>query len=189
VLRMTSKDVAHSFWVPQFSQKQDLLPGIHPTLHITPDRVGTYPVICTELCGLGHALMRSQTIVMTPTAFAKWAKSGTTTGGPAAGGPAPAGQQGLALFNAQGCVSCHTLSAAGSHGSIGPDLDKLAAEARRAGKPLGAFVRESIVNPSAYVEKGFPNGIMPKDFGTKLSRSRLDILVQFLVTSAKKGSK
>ena len=73
VLRMTSKDVIHSFWVPEFSQKQDVVPGIHPTLHITPDRVGTYPVICTELCGLGHALMRSRVIVMKPAAFEKWA--------------------------------------------------------------------------------------------------------------------
>jgi cytochrome c oxidase subunit II len=79
VLRMTSKDVIHSFWVPEFSQKQDVVPGIHPTLHITPDRVGTYPVICTELCGLGHALMRSRVIVMKPAAFEKWAsqKGGT----------------------------------------------------------------------------------------------------------------
>jgi cytochrome c oxidase subunit 2 len=73
VLRMTSKDVIHSFWVPEFRQKQDVVPGIHPTLHITPDKVGTYPVICTELCGLGHALMRSRTIVMEPAAFEKWA--------------------------------------------------------------------------------------------------------------------
>ena len=73
VLRMTSKDVVHSFWVPQFSQKQDIVPGIHPTLHITPTRVGTYPIVCTELCGLGHALMRSRTIVMEPAAFQKWA--------------------------------------------------------------------------------------------------------------------
>jgi cytochrome c oxidase subunit 2 len=73
VLRMTSKDVIHSFWVPEFRQKQDVVPGIHPTLHITPNRVGTYPVICTELCGLGHALMRSRTIVMEPAAFEKWA--------------------------------------------------------------------------------------------------------------------
>jgi cytochrome c oxidase subunit II len=73
VLRMTTKDVLHSFWVPEWSQKQDLVPGIHPTLHITPDRVGTYPVICTELCGLGHALMRSRAIVMEPGAFEKWA--------------------------------------------------------------------------------------------------------------------
>ena len=74
VLRMTSKDVVHSFWVPEFSQKQDVVPGIHPTLHITPTKVGTYPVICTELCGLGHALMRSRTIVMQPAAFEKWAQ-------------------------------------------------------------------------------------------------------------------
>ena len=73
VLRMTSKDVIHSFWVPEFRQKQDVVPGIHPTLHITPNRVGTYPVICTELCGVGHALMRSRVIVMKAGAFAKWA--------------------------------------------------------------------------------------------------------------------
>ena len=73
VLRMTSKDVIHSFWVPEFGQKQDVVPGIHPTLHITPDRIGTYPVICTELCGVGHALMRSRVIVMKDGAFATWA--------------------------------------------------------------------------------------------------------------------
>jgi cytochrome c oxidase subunit 2 len=73
VLRMTAKDVIHSFWVPEFRQKQDIVPGIHPTLHITPNRVGTYPVICTELCGLGHALMRSRVIVMQPDAFEQWA--------------------------------------------------------------------------------------------------------------------
>jgi cytochrome c oxidase subunit II len=74
VLRMTSKDVIHSFWVPEFSQKQDVVPGLHPTLHITPTTAGTYPVICTELCGLGHALMRSRVIVMKPGAFEQWAK-------------------------------------------------------------------------------------------------------------------
>ena len=73
VLRMTAKDVIHSFWVPEFRQKQDVVPGLHPTLHITPDRVGKYPVIYTELCGVGHALMRSRVIVMKPDAFQKWA--------------------------------------------------------------------------------------------------------------------
>jgi cytochrome c oxidase subunit II len=73
VLHMTAKDVIHSFWVPEFRQKQDLVPGIHPTLHITPNKVGTYPVICTELCGVGHALMRSRVVVMEPDAFEEWA--------------------------------------------------------------------------------------------------------------------
>jgi cytochrome c oxidase subunit 2 len=185
LLRMTSKDVIHSFWVPQFSQKQDVVPGLHPTLHITPDKVGTYPVICTELCGLGHALMRSQTIVMTAGAFDRWAKGGAKT---STGGPPPTGQEGLTLFSQQGCTACHTLAAAGSHGTIGPDLDKLAAEAQRAGKPLEAFVRESILTPNAYIEKGYPKGVMPPDFGQKLTGSQLEFLVQFLVASAKKGS-
>ena len=74
VLTMNARDVIHSFWVPEFRQKQDLVPGIHPTLHITPNKIGTYPVICTELCGLGHALMRSRVVVMDPTAFEKWAE-------------------------------------------------------------------------------------------------------------------
>ncbi|MDX6415377.1 MAG: cytochrome c oxidase subunit [Gaiellaceae bacterium] len=75
VLTMHAKDVLHSFWVPEFRQKQDLVPGLNPTLHITPDKVGTYPLICTELCGLGHALMRSRVIVMKPDAFQKWAEA------------------------------------------------------------------------------------------------------------------
>jgi cytochrome c oxidase subunit II len=74
VLRMTSRDVIHSFWVPEFRQKQDVVPGIHPTVHITPNKVGTYPVVCTELCGVGHGLMRSRVIVMEPDAFEQWAR-------------------------------------------------------------------------------------------------------------------
>jgi cytochrome c oxidase subunit 2 len=73
VLTMTAKDVLHSFWVPEFRQKQDLVPGLHPTLHITPNVIGSYPVVCTELCGLGHALMRSRAVVMKPEDFRRWA--------------------------------------------------------------------------------------------------------------------
>ena len=74
-LQLQSKDVIHSFWVPEFSQKQDAVPGLLTKLVITPTRLGTFPVICTELCGLGHALMRSQAIVMPPGKFVSWTKS------------------------------------------------------------------------------------------------------------------
>jgi cytochrome c oxidase subunit 2 len=79
-LELSSKDVIHSFWVPEFGQKMDALPYVkafpHPNeLVITPNKLGTFPVICTELCGLGHALMRSQVIVMKPGAFDAWARS------------------------------------------------------------------------------------------------------------------
>jgi Heme/copper-type cytochrome/quinol oxidases, subunit 2 len=61
-------------FVPQFSQKEDIVPGLVTQLHITPTRVGTFPLECTELCGLGHSLMRSEAIVMKPAAFNAWLK-------------------------------------------------------------------------------------------------------------------
>jgi len=181
-LKMQSKDVIHSFWVPQFGQKQDVVPGITTRLVITPKRLGTYPVVCTELCGEGHALMRSQAIVMKPAAFAAWVKAAqqaaaTASGGAAGGGP------GLAVFNNQGCSACHTFKPAGSSATTGPDLDNLAADAQRAGQPLDAFVRESIIDPNAYIEKGYQPNIMPRTFKS-LPKQQLDALVQFL-TGAK----
>jgi cytochrome c oxidase subunit 2 len=177
---LTALDVIHSFWVPEFAQKQDAVPGTTTHVTVTPNRVGTYPIICTELCGLGHAVMRSTAIVMPKTEFAAWvSKSGKAT----SGGGAAAGK---AVFVNNGCGSCHTLKAAKSTGKVGPDLDKLPDYAQKAGKPLEQFVRESIVNPDAYVEKGFPANVMPKNFAS-LPKSQLDALVKYLVGS--KGAK
>jgi cytochrome c oxidase subunit II len=181
-LTILSVDVIHSFWVPEFGQKQDAVPGTTQHLVVTPTRDGTYPVICTELCGLGHATMRTQVVVMEPNQFAAWAQKQKPAAAPAGASPAEAGK---AAFTANGCNSCHTLTKAGATGKVGPDLDTLAAEAQRAGQPLEQFVRESIVNPNAYVEKGFPKGVMPPNFGTTIPKPQLDALVQYLVQGAK----
>jgi cytochrome c oxidase subunit II len=177
-LEFQALDVIHSFWVPEWSQKQDTVPGITTYLTVTPNKLGTFPIICTELCGLGHAVMRSTAIVLPPKAFDKWV---TGLSKAASAGGAGAGK---AVFEANGCGACHTLKAAGATGKIGPDLDTLVADAARAGKPLDVFVRESIVNPDAYIEKGFAKGLMPKTFAT-LPKAQLDALVQFLIQSAK----
>jgi cytochrome c oxidase subunit II len=182
LLVMHSKDVIHSFWVPQFSQKEDTVPGLTTTLHITPNRLGTYPVICTELCGLGHSVMRTKAIVMTPAAFDKWLHSQSQ----AVSSPNTS-VAGSAVFKNNQCGSCHTLKAAGASGTIGPDLDKLPAYAQTAGKPLPDFVKQSIVDPNAYVEKGFPKNVMPATFGKALSKQELGSLVQYLISSSKKG--
>ena len=79
-LYMRSLDVIHSVFVPQFSQKEDIVPGLVTQLHITPTRVGTFPLECTELCGLGHSLMRSEAIVMKPAAFNAWLKQQAPAG-------------------------------------------------------------------------------------------------------------
>ena len=114
-LTLTSKDVIHSFWVPEFRMKQDAVPGTETHVVITPTKVGTYEVICTELCGLGHSVMRSQAVVLGPADYEKWL-SKQKSGGAAAGG---GGSDGKALFASNGCGSCHTLSAAESSGRVG----------------------------------------------------------------------
>jgi len=180
-LYLRSKDVIHSFWVPEFGQKEDTVPGLVTQLHITPDRLGTFDVVCTELCGLGHALMRSQAIVMPPKAFDRWLRQqerGVTAAAPASG---------LSVFEANGCSSCHTLSAAHATGTVGPDLDKLVAYAKQAKQPLAAFIRQSIVSPNAYVQPGYPKNVMPQNFQQTLSTQELDALVTFLVQSSQKG--
>ena len=74
-LRLRALDVIHSFWVPEFRQKQDAVPGQVTHLPITPTKTGTHTLICTELCGLGHALMRARVVVMKKDAFERWARA------------------------------------------------------------------------------------------------------------------
>ena len=85
-----SKDVIHAFWVPAFRIQEDVVPGITTHWRATPDRLGSYPVVCNLLCGLGHSLMRSAVHVVSPTQFHAWIASqisasttgaGATTGG------------------------------------------------------------------------------------------------------------
>jgi cytochrome c oxidase subunit 2 len=180
LLSFKALDVIHSFWVPEFGQKQDTVPGLHTQLHITPTKTGTFDVICTELCGLGHATMRTEAIVMTPAAFDKWLKSQTkATASP------NAAVSGAAVFKNQPCGSCHTLTAAGATAKVGPDLDKLPQWATQAHQPLEQFIRTSITDPNAYTQPGYPKNVMPPF--ASLPKAQLDALVQYLIQSSKKG--
>ena len=69
---MTAVDVIHSFWVPNFGQKMDAVPGIETEIVVTPKRTGEFTVVCTELCGLGHATMRAKARVVSPEEFQAW---------------------------------------------------------------------------------------------------------------------
>ena len=80
-LYLSARDVIHSFWVPEFRQKQDAVPGITTEITVTPTKTGNYRLICTELCGLGHALMRTRAIVTSASDFDRWLTSRTTPGG------------------------------------------------------------------------------------------------------------
>jgi cytochrome c oxidase subunit 2 len=175
-LDLDSLDVIHSFWVPEFGQKSDAVPGMQTRLVITPTRLGTFPVICTELCGLGHATMRSEVEVVTADAFDAWlAEQKQASGG---GG-------GASVFTAQGCGACHAFKPAGSTAQVGPSLDAVAQDAQAAGAPVAEFVRASIVDPDKYVKPGYAKGVMPKTFAA-LPQDQLDALVEYVASG--KGS-
>jgi cytochrome c oxidase subunit 2 len=88
VFKLRSLDVVHSFFVPEFSEKLDAVPGITTTLRVTPTRIGNYAAECTELCGPGHSLMRAGVHVVSPAQFSSWLASQTP------GGPPPIGSAG-----------------------------------------------------------------------------------------------
>jgi cytochrome c oxidase subunit 2 len=184
-LRLTSYDVIHSFWVPQFGQKQDAVPGQTFSLVITPTKVGTYPLVCTELCGLGHSLMRSTAIVMSPAGYGRWYRSaGAAPAAPAGGGGGNAAAE--QLFKTTGtCAACHTFTPAGTTGKVGPSLDHLKEAAAKAGMPLEDYVRQSIEDPDAYITPGFAKGVMAGSCCKQLSSSQVDELVHYLVENTK----
>jgi len=175
--KIQTKDVIHSFWVPQFRLKSDAVPGLTTKIRLTPDKQGNYEVVCAELCGLGHATMRQFVHVVPADDFQTWiadqkkAAGGGGAAGGGAGGAAPSGEE---LFTSNGCSGCHTLAAAGATAKVGPDLGKL-------GDVDARFIRTSIVDPNADIEKGFKPNIMPQDFGGKLSKEQLDALVKYLL--------
>ena len=167
-----SKDVLHDFWIPAMRMKIDAVPGIDTSFRITPKRIGNYPVVCAELCGLGHAFMRQSSHILSKADFDAWVKKQDSPAQATGGGKAKV--DGKAIFADQSCGGCHTLADAGSNGATGPDLDKVLK-----GKDA-AFVKESIVDPAAVVEGGFPN-VMPTNYGETLSPAELNALVKYLV--------
>jgi cytochrome c oxidase subunit II len=182
---VTSKDVLHDFWVPAWRMKIDAVPGITTHYRITPKKTGhkvAYPVVCAELCGMGHAFMRQTAHILPAQEFNAWfAKQGSAAAGGAAGGATGGGggtssdtAAGKQVFASNGCASCHTLSDAGASGTIGPDLDKVLATRD------DAFIKQSIVDPGAFVEKGYPNGVMPTTFGKDIKPADIDALVKYL---------
>lgn len=198
--RICSKDVIHSFWVPEFRLKEDAVPGINTHIRLTPNRDGNYTVVCTELCGLGHSTMRSPVHVVNAPQFAKWLQQQVKPtaaaappagggGGAAGGGAGAAAAQGKQLFTANGCGGCHTLAAAGGNGTVGPSLNNLDANAAKYAKQLKQtpqqYVFDSIKSPAKFTVPGFPKGVMPSTFGQQLSPQQLNALVKYLLSVGK----
>ncbi|HET6697278.1 MAG TPA: cytochrome c oxidase subunit II [Gaiellaceae bacterium] len=171
---ITSKDVIHSFWVPEWRMKQDAVQGVTTRTVVKPTKIGEYDVVCTELCGLGHATMRSRARVLSMADFQAWVEEQQRLA--REGGAV----QGKELFTQQ-CGSCHTLADAGTTGEVGPDLDE-------ALQGVDAdFVMESIVDPSASIAEGYEDA-MPDNFGEVFTEPQLEGLVEYLLQATGGGN-
>jgi cytochrome c oxidase subunit II len=115
---LTGRDVIHSFWIPGLAGKMDMIPGRTNSLTVRADKAGRYRGVCTEFCGLSHALMAFDVVAMEPAAFDAWLADQARPAAAAGRG------QGAALFDANGCGGCHAIRGTEHAARIGPDLSR-----------------------------------------------------------------
>jgi cytochrome c oxidase subunit II len=174
-LTLRSLDVIHAFWVPEFGQKSDAVPGVETTLVITPTRKGEYSIVCTELCGLGHATMRGPVRVVDRAEYERFLANAGRAGGQDTSGEG--------IFTTAGCGGCHAFEPAGTDAQVGPSLDAV----DPGGEPLDEFLRQAIIDPNAQVAQGYQPGVMPETYESTLSDEQLDTLVQYLAEGQRGG--
>ena len=179
VLTMTSEDVIHSFFVPAFRLKQDVLPGRYTRLWFTATQLGEFPLFCSEYCGSEHSRMIGRVVVMTPADYGRWLASGPAQ-------PSTA-QYGFALFRQLGCSGCHdarsTIHAPLLEGVYGrtvhlQDGRSVVADAN--------YLRDSILVPAKDVVAGFAP-VMPSYAG-QVSEEDIQALIAYLQSTRGRDS-
>jgi cytochrome c oxidase subunit 2 len=188
-LTMTSEDVIHSFFVPAFRIKQDVVPGRYTEEWFEATTVGTYHLFCSQYCGTEHSRMIGEIVVMEPADYQAWLSGGgAAPAAPAAaagaGGAAaeavPVATAGAKLFEKLGCLTCHRES-----GALGPSLTGVFGSQvhLQSGETVQAdegYLRESILNPQAKIVAGYPP-VMPT-FKGQVSEEDLLQLIAYIKT-------
>ncbi|MDB5829419.1 MAG: cytochrome, partial [Variovorax sp.] len=174
-LVMASEDVIHSFYVPAFRLKQDVVPGRYSRFWFTATELGTFRLFCAEYCGSEHSGMVGTVTVMTPTAYARWLQSG----------PAEPGivQQGFALFRSAGCSGCHD-AASTVHAPLLQNLygRQVHLQDGRSVVADDNYLRDAIVLPSKDIVAGFAQ-VMPSYAG-QFDEAQLQQLIGYLRAGA-----
>ncbi|MFN0172024.1 MAG: cytochrome c oxidase subunit II [Bryobacteraceae bacterium] len=176
-LKMTSEDVIHSFFVPAFRTKMDVVPGRYTTTWFRPTAVGKYHLFCAEYCGTKHSGMIGWVYVLQPDEYQKWLQGDV--------GEGTLAQRGERLFNELGCANCHRIDGKGR----GPSLVGVfgeQVELEKGGKVLAdeAYLRESILNSGAKVVAGY-QPIMPI-FQGLVTEDQVLQLIEYLKSIGKK---
>lgn len=173
-LTMSSQDVLHSYYIPAFRVKQDVIPGRYTTLWFEATKVGEYHIFCAEFCGTEHSLMKGTVYAMEPEDYAQWL----------AGGPKVSPQEsGEFLFEQRGCITCH----AGNSGARGPELAGVFGSMVdfESGEPALAdeqYLLESIMDPTKRIVKGY-TPLMP-NFVNQLSAEDVNDLIAYIKSLA-----
>ena len=170
-LTMTSEDVIHSFYVPAFRIKADVVPGKYTSAWFEATKTGEYHLFCAEYCGTSHAVMGGRIVVMEPTEYERW-----LTGGTGAESLPAAGE---ALFARLACNTCHKPDGTGRGPSLVGKFGK--AEKLASGETVAvdeSYVRESVLNPQAKIAAGYPP-IMPT-FKGLVSEDQLLQLIAYI---------
>jgi cytochrome c oxidase subunit 2 len=181
VLRLHSQDVIHSFFVPEFRVKQDVLPGgeeFTRELRITPNLNGTFKVRCAEICGTGHYNMQANVQVVDRAEFEQWL---TEQAADCNLDDAQCGQRWAQTF---GCLGCHTTDGSALIGPTWAGLFGHEVELADGSTVIAdlAYLHESIVDPNAKIVAGFSPGVMPTTFDELLSDEQIDQIIAFIET-------
>jgi cytochrome c oxidase subunit 2 len=176
-LVLSSRDVIHSFFIPEFRIKMDAVPGKVNELQLTATQVGEYRTYCAELCGTGHAFMVARVRVVDEPVFQEWVQNQQQP----LVGPADPVAQGQDLYETQGCQGCHSLD--GSR-QVGPTFRGLfgSQQSLADGTTVVAdeeYLRTSIIDPGRQVVEGY-NNIMPGTYGQQLTSEQIEALIAFL---------
>jgi len=171
-LVMTSRDVIHSFYIPSFKIKQDTVPGIYSFLWFKANKTGNFEVFCTEFCGTGHSSMGAKLKVVSREEWETWLKNDPYRG-------LSMTEVGKKVFQGR-CTACHKVT---QEKLIGPGLAGIYNTKRELETGLTVladenYLRESILNPSAKISKGYPNQMTP--FAGLLSEEELSGLIEYI---------
>ena len=182
VLKMESSDVIHSFWVPEFRVKQDIVPGRVTEYRITPSLIGAYKVRCAELCGTAHYRMERPVIVSSQADYDAWIAAQMEIA--AVSQSTPEGQ-GKALAVSNGCTGCHSVDGSiivgpSWFGLYGSDVELTNGSTVVADE---AFIAESIREPNATVVAGFPSpSAMPAYAADVLTDEQIVNIIAYIKT-------
>lgn len=177
-LTMTSVDVIHNFFLPEFRTKMDVVPGKYTTMWFEADETGVYEIFCAEYCGTQHAMMKGKLYVVTMPEYLEWLES-SGAGNVVSSDPIGAGEQ---LWQVECASTCH-----GQNDALYPNIERAFGTMRKLedGSEIlmdDNYVKNSMINPGEHIAKGYGNNMTP--FGEKLTNTQMNQIIAYLKSQA-----